>query len=460
MVCEMQVASNGQVKSHRFFQGVMRSHARLIYDDVAALLNGDKALRDKYHALVPHLENLYDLYHQFQKRRARRGAIEFETTETVIEFGPEKKIDRIVPLLRNDAHKLIEECMIAANICAAEYLEKHEIPTLYRVHESPKQEKLADLRAFLKDLGLSLPGGEKPEAKHYAKVLEEVRDRPDWHLIQTVMLRSLNQAVYSPDNVGHFGLALEHYAHFTSPIRRYPDLLVHRAIKHVLSGKAPEAFRYEHADMVHFGESCSMTERRADDATRDVVDWLKCEYMMDKVGEEFPGIITGVTSFGLFVELEEIYVEGLVHITALRNDYYRFDPVKHSLIGERTNEMYRLADTVQVRVVRVDLDEKRIDFELTQDFGAAGEGGKAEGKSGKKSGRKRSRSRKSKSGKSAGQTEGQAKQGAGTGDKTSAKKKSGAKTAKRTSQNASRNKGKSNSPVNSPKKKRSRDKRS
>ena len=477
MVCEMQVNSTGQVKSHRFFEGVMRSHARLIYDDVAALLEGDTALRDKYHALVPHLEDLYDLYHQFQKRRAKRGAIEFETTETVIQFGPEKKIDRIVPLVRNDAHKLIEECMIAANICAAEYLEQHEIPTLYRVHESPKQEKLADLRAFLKDLGLTLPGGEKPEAKHYAKVLEEVRGRPDWHLIQTVMLRSLNQAVYSPDNVGHFGLALEHYAHFTSPIRRYPDLLVHRAIKHVLSGKAPESFRYQHVDMVHLGESCSMTERRADDATRDVVDWLKCEFMMDKVGDEFSGIITGVTSFGLFVELEEIYVEGLVHITALRNDYYRFDPVKHSLIGERTHEMYRLADTVQVRVVRVDLDEKRIDFELLEQPGASEKsgakadrksGGKSGERSGKKSGRKRSRSRSRKKDTGAVSAEGAASAGREKTDKAASvqnKKSAGKKQAatkitetKKTAKRASRNKGKSNSPVNSSKKKRGRGK--
>jgi len=463
MVCEMQVTGTGQVKSHRFFQGVMRSHARLIYDDVAALLNGDRALREKYRALVPHLENLYDLYQQFQKRRARRGAIEFETTETVIQFGPDKKIDRIVPLIRNDAHKLIEECMIAANICAAEYLEHHEIPALYRIHESPKQEKLTDLRAFLRDLGLTLPGGENPEAKHYAKVLEQVRDRPDWHLIQTVMLRSLNQAVYSPDNVGHFGLALEHYAHFTSPIRRYPDLLVHRAIKHVLSGKKPESFRYEHEDMVHMGESCSMTERRADDATRDVVDWLKCEYMMDKVGDEFRGIITGVTSFGLFVELEDIYVEGLVHITALRNDYYRFDPVKHCLIGERTHEIYRLADTVQVRVVRVDLDEKRIDFELMECLPTSTVTGQGKGK-GKK------RSRKAISSKSDSGQETRSKKGSSRTDKRNTAKNTAKKTGKKSvkssankkvakkkkaAKRTSRNRGKANSPV----KKRSRKKR-
>jgi ribonuclease R len=220
-------------------------------------------------------------------------------------------------------------------------------------------------------MGLSLSGGNDPQPKHYAKLLSQVRARPDWHLIQTVMLRSLNQAVYSPDNTGHFGLALEAYAHFTSPIRRYPDLLVHRAIKHVLAGKAPSRFAYTNNDMLHHGENCSMTERRADEATRDVVDWLKCEYMMDKVGEEFDGFVTGVTSFGIFVELEEIYAEGLVHVTSLKNDYYHFDPVNHCLIGERTRKKYRLSDRVQVRVARVDLDEKKIDFELIQHYGGA-----------------------------------------------------------------------------------------
>ena len=209
-----------------------------------------------------------------------------------------------------------------------------------------------------------MAGGSEPEPKHYGKLLAQVRNRPDWHLIQTVMLRSLNQAVYSPDNLGHFGLALDVYAHFTSPIRRYPDLLVHRAIKHVLSGKSPEQFVYSYNDMQTLGENCSMTERRADEATRDVMDWLKCEYMMDKVGEEFDGIITSVTSFGLFVELQDIYVEGLVHVTSLKRDYYHFDPIKRCLIGERTNKQFRLTDKVRVRVARVDLDEKKIDFEL------------------------------------------------------------------------------------------------
>lgn len=371
MVCEMHVTTTGRVKKYRFFEAVMRSHARLIYDDVAALLDGDKALRKKYKKLVPQLENLYALFKAFLKQRTRRGAIEFETTETVIEFGEQKKIERIVPLRRNDAHRLIEECMIAANVCAADYLAQNDMPTLYRIHDAPAEDKLVDLRDFLKSLGLTMAGGNEPEPKHYGKLLAQVRNRPDWHLIQTVMLRSLNQAVYSPDNMGHFGLALDAYAHFTSPIRRYPDLLVHRAIKHVLSQKAVEQFIYTYNDMQALGETCSMTERRADEATRDVMDWLKCEYMMDKVREEFDGIITSVTGFGLFVELQDIYVEGLVHVTSLKRDYYHFDPIKHCLIGERTNKQYRLTDKVRVQVVRVDLDEKKIDFELIKDYGSS-----------------------------------------------------------------------------------------
>ena len=394
MVCEMQISPGGIIDAYEFYEAVMCSHGRLLYDDVAAVIDGDTGVREQYRSLVPHLLELHKLYGALLKRRSGRGAIDFETTETVIEFGEEKKIERILPLQRNDAHKLIEECMIAANISAAKYLQRHEVPALYRVHEPPKKEKFDDLRVFLKDLGLTMPGG-KPTAKKYGKMLTQVRECPEWHLIQTVMLRSLNQAVYSPDLVGHFGLALESYAHFTSPIRRYPDLLVHRAIKHVLSGKAAERFRYSEANMAALGEACSMTERRADEATRDVVDWLKCEYMMDKVGEAFSGVITGVTSFGLFVELNDIYVEGLVHITALNNDYYQFDPVKHRLMGERSRRTFRLADQAKVRVVRVDLDEKRIDFDLVSGGMRAGsdtaftKGRKAEGKSKKHRGKGR-----------------------------------------------------------------------
>jgi len=419
MVCEMIVGSGGKVKSHRFFEGLMRSHARLTYDQVAAMLDGDKTLCEEYAAQLPHLQNLHNLYRVFDRRRKRRGAIEFETTETTIVFGEGKKIDCIVPLVRNDAHKMIEECMIAANVEAAKFLAANGMPTLYRVHESPKEDKLTDLRAFLSELGLKLPGGDTPEAQNYSKLLAEVRERPDAHLIQTVMLRSLKQAVYSPENKGHFGLSLAEYAHFTSPIRRYPDLLVHRAIRHVLRsggakkksgmarvtsalkklvGSGPaKTFHYGTADMQRLGESCSMTERRADEATRDVTDWLKCEYMMDKVGEDFDGIVTSVLGFGLFVELADIYVEGLVHITSLRNDYYHFDAAKHTLTGEHSRKSYQLGGRVRVKVVRVDLDDKKIDFEMLDDEGAslpserpARDGKKKAGKKGAQRSRKKS----------------------------------------------------------------------
>lgn len=254
--------------------------------------------------------------------------------------------------------------MIAANVAAAEFLLSHQMPVVYRVHSGPNEEKLNNLRAFLRELGLRLGGKENPEPKHYAKLLESVRERPDAHLIQTVLLRSLSQAVYSPENTGHFGLAVGAYTHFTSPIRRYPDLLVHRAIRHVLRHTPIERLDYTAADMVMHGEHCSMTERRADDATRDAVDWLKCEYMQNKIGQEFDGVISAVTNFGIFVELKNVYVEGLVHVTALRNDYYQFDQAKHRLMGERTRTIYRLADNIRVRVVRVDLNHKKIDFEL------------------------------------------------------------------------------------------------
>jgi ribonuclease R len=381
MACEMYINHEGKVTRSRFMQAVMRSHARLTYDEVAAMLvERHTKIRARYEPLLENLEELYDLYKVLRKLRNGRGAIDFETTETRIVFGADRKIERIVPVERNDAHKIIEECMIAANVCAARFLARHKLPTLYRVHEGPQSDKLTDLREFLGELGLSLGGGEKPQASEYAKLLKKIEERPDAHLIQTVMLRSLSQARYSPDNIGHFGLAHDEYLHFTSPIRRYPDLLVHRAIRHHLqsSGRstngggkmrrapraATSAFAYSESDMQSLGEHCSTTERRADDATRDAVDWLKCEYMMDKVGEEYAGIVSSVTSFGIFVELEEIYVEGLVHITALHNDYYHFDPAGHRLRGERTGKVYRLGDEVRVRVVRVDLDERKLDFEL------------------------------------------------------------------------------------------------
>jgi ribonuclease R len=365
MVCEIYVNGDGKVIRSRFFEGVMRSHARLTYTEVAAMLVDDDApLRRKHAQLLPHLQDLHDLYRVLRRARETRGAIDFDTTETRIVFGPERKIERIVPLVRNDAHRLIEECMIAANVCASRFLLRRRVPALFRVHARPSEEKLADVRAFLGELGLELGGGSEPAAADYARLLQRVRARSDAHLIQTVLLRSLAQAVYSASNTGHFGLALESYAHFTSPIRRYPDLQVHRSIRHALTDGKAGAAEALPDDLSGLGEHCSATERRADEATRDAIHWLKCEYMMDRVGEEFAGIITGTTSFGLFVELEEIYVDGLIHVTALPRDYYHFDPIGHRLRGERRGVVYRLGDRVRVRVLRVDLDERKIDLEL------------------------------------------------------------------------------------------------
>ncbi len=365
MVCELDIGPRGKVNGHRFHEAVMRSAARLTYDQVNALVvEKDAALRRKHKALLPHLDDLYQLYQLFARRRQQRGAIEFESTETRIVFAENRKIERIVATERNDAHRLIEEFMVAANVAAAQFLLQHKIPALYRVHEPPSAEKLDDVRAFLGELGLQLGGGEKPDPGDYARLLAACQGREDAHLIQTVLLRSMRLAVYSPVNIGHFGLAFDAYTHFTSPIRRYPDLLVHRAIRHLLRGKPVSRFPYSGERMAELGEHCSMTDRRADEATRDAISWLKCEYMMDKVGEEFEGVISAVTSFGLFVELKGIYVEGLVHITELKRDYYHYDPTGHRLKGERTGQVFRLGNPVKVKVMRVDLDEKKIDFNL------------------------------------------------------------------------------------------------
>ncbi len=365
LFCEMIIGPRGRLKDFEFKRGVMRSWARLTYTEVATMVvDGDAQARDHYPKLVEHLDNLYNVYQALRQARDRRGTIDFDVPETKIIFGDQRKIERIVPSERNDAHRLIEECMIAANVAAARFLVRHRMPTLFRVHHGPTLEKLADLREFLKEFGLGLDGGDTPEPKHYHKLLQAIRQRPDAHLIQTVMLRSLSQAQYALENNGHFGLALDAYVHFTSPIRRYPDLLVHRAIAHVIAGGKPREFLYNQESMVHFGEHCSMTERRADDATRAAIDWLKCEYMLDKIGWDMPGTVSNVLSFGLFVQLDDVHIDGLVHITSLDNDYYRFDAASHRLTGERSGQVYRLGDRVHVRVMRVDLDERKIDFQL------------------------------------------------------------------------------------------------
>ncbi|WP_251977842.1 ribonuclease R [Salinicola avicenniae] len=385
MVCEMNISQNGTISRYKFYEAVMRSHARLTYNDVGTILQAPEseegqALRERYRDLIPSLENLHSLYKVLRKAREARGAIDFETTETQIVFNDERKIEKIVPRTRNDAHKLIEECMLAANVATARFLDKHDLPALYRIHEAPAAERLENLRVFLGELGLTLGGGDEPSPKDYQALREVIKDRPDADIIQTVMLRSMSQAVYSPHNEGHFGLAYQAYAHFTSPIRRYPDLLVHRAIRSVVRGprqtqtvmraeaapvEKPSTWcPYTFEQMLELGEHCSMTERRADDATRDVTDWLKCEFLSDKVGEVYEGTIASVTQFGIFVRLDEVYVEGLVHVTSLPSDYYHYEAEKHRLKGERSGVAYRLGDGVTVRVARVDLDDRKIDFDL------------------------------------------------------------------------------------------------
>ena len=364
MVCELKLGPRGKVNSWRFFEGVMRSRARLTYTKVAAIIDGDKRLRATYKSVLPYIEDLHELYGHLARRRQQRGAIDFDSTETRIVFGPDRKIESIVPVERNDAHRLIEECMIIANVAAGEFLVKHKIPGLFRVHAGPTGDKLIGLRDFLKEMGLELDGGDEPGPRDYARLLNSIKGRPEAQLIQTVMLRSLKQAVYTPENSGHFGLAVKAYSHFTSPIRRYPDLLLHRAVKHILHGGKGKDFRYSMDDMEQFGEHCSMTSRRADEAGWDVDAWLKAEYMLDKVGQQFTGIVTSVTSFGLFVQLQDVFVEGLVHVSSLNNDYYHFDPVRHRLSGERSGTIYALGTSIEVVVNRVDLEERRIDFAL------------------------------------------------------------------------------------------------
>ena len=360
MVCDANISTSGDIIDYRFYPAVMFSHARLTYNQVAAALyEGDAATRRELKPLLPHLENLDHLFRVLLKARAKRGAIDFETTETRMIFDENGKIEKIIPTVRNDAHRLIEECMLAANVCASDFLQTRKQPALYRIHEGPAPDRLERLRGFLAEFGLGLGGGDEPRAKDYAKLLESVKTRPDAALLQTVMLRSLKQAMYSPDNVGHFGLAYEAYTHFTSPIRRYPDLLVHRAIKAALAGK-----HYSPGDWEQVGLHCSGTERRADEATRDVVSWLKCWFMQDRVGDEFTGSVSSVVPFGLFVALDDVFIEGLIHISELGSDYFHYDDTRHELAGERTNMRYRLSDRVRVQVVRVDLETSKIDFRM------------------------------------------------------------------------------------------------
>ena len=372
MVCEITISAKGKMTDYQFYEAVMNSHARLTYNKVAKILEKDTALCERYASLVPHLQDLHDMYQALVKARQQRGAIEFETIESKFIFNALGRIERIEPVVRNDAHKIIEECMILANIASANFMEKHQEPALYRIHAVPSEEKLTAFRSFLAECGLSLSGGNKPTPMDYAQLLEQIKPRPDHELIQTMLLRSMSQAVYSADNIGHFGLALEEYAHFTSPIRRYPDLTLHRGIKYLLAKQKGSkrkttdtgGYHYQLEEMDLFGAHCSSTERRADDATREVADWLKCEYMQDHVGEEFDGVISSVTGFGFFVRLNDLFIDGLVHISGLANDYYLFDMPKQRLIGENSGVIFRIGDAVKVRVEAVSLEQKQIDFSL------------------------------------------------------------------------------------------------
>jgi len=363
MVCEMQIKRNGEIVRGRFYEGVMRSHARLTYTEVAEALESDVAPAHAGKGLMKHLRELNNLYEALAKARAARGTVAFDTQETRFLFDEGQKIERIVPTVRNRAHVIVEECMIAANVSAARFVLKHKRGALFRVHAPPSMEKIQTLRDFLATRGIPLGGGDDPQPADFQAVMELAEGRPDFVVIQTMMLRAMMQARYLPECDGHFGLALEEYAHFTSPIRRYPDLILHRAIKRALHQVPKRDEPLTHEVLEGLGAHCSTTERRADEATRDVALWLKCEYMQQHLGDTFPGTITGVAPFGVFVTLDNIYVEGLVHVTALDNDYYEHDPVQGRFIGRRSGRTYALGDALAVQVARVSLDERRIDLE-------------------------------------------------------------------------------------------------
>jgi len=374
LVCTMDINAQGTIKRFEFFEAVIHSHARLIYDEVAAVVfDGAKPGNKPIARVLDELQRLKAVYRALEKARRRRHAIEFETREVIFQYNRDRKIEAIVPYQRNQAHMLIEECMIAANICAARLLKKKKLPTLYRIHEGINADKLPNLQEFLGSFGIALTS-ENPSPTDIAKIVEQARRRPESDMIQTVVLRTLLQASYSPDaKSGHFGLALKDYAHFTSPIRRYPDLLVHRAIKHWIKHQDRAGFAYDLARMTALGESCSRYERRAEDATRDAADWLKCEFLQKHIGNQYSGIVTSVTNFGLFVQLDDLLIDGLVHVTALKRDYYHFDPAHHCLVGELTGRRYRLGDRLLVEVVRVDMEDRKIDFDLVAVVGEPSE---------------------------------------------------------------------------------------
>ena len=438
MVCEMTISAQGILEEFQFYEAVMNSHARLTYNKVWKILQGDKEMHQRYEAHVPHLRNLHDLYRGLKKSRAKRGAIEFETQEVKFVFNAQRKIENIVPLVRNDAHKLIEECMIMANVSAALMLEKHEAPALYRIHDKPDADRLTAFTSYLSEIGITHRIVDDAEPSAFTDVVLKTKGRVDEELIQTMLLRSMKQAVYDGDNVGHFGLALEAYAHFTSPIRRYPDLVVHRALKSIIAKQQGKksvsgSKSYTVDEIEQLGEQCSMTERRADDATRDVADWLKCEFMLDHVGDTFEGVVSSVTNFGLFIRLTEYHIDGLVHITSLDDDYYQFDDVKMALVGESGHNQFRLGDTVLVQVAAVNLDERKIDLLFDKSMLRSPGGKKGKAKPSKKAAGKGKRGPKpaSNKGGGTGQEKGPAKTPAKGGAKSPAKAGKSDKTSRR-----------------------------
>jgi len=359
MACEMEIDSLGTLLEYKFYSAVMLSHARLTYTEVNKMLENKKStLRKKYKKIESNIDFLYGLYQTLRISRQKRGVMDFDRIESQILFDDQGKIENIIARKRNDAHRLIEECMLMANQAAAKYLQKENEDFLYRVHPKPTPEKVEITKQFLTAIDLRLEWGLEPDSSDFAKLLKNAAGREDENIIKTVVLRTMKQATYTPNNEGHFGLAFEDYVHFTSPIRRYPDLLVHRAIKRALAKKHRERSK----KMVELGAHLSMTERRADDASRDVEQWLKCEYMRDKVGESFNGVISGVAGFGLFVELTEVFVEGLISVRDLKEDYFNFDDIHHQLKGQRGGRIYRLGDLISVKVASVNLDDRKIEF--------------------------------------------------------------------------------------------------
>ena len=400
MVCEMTITAKGKMTEHIFYEGVIHSHARLTYNQVDAFLNTPHTplgeyLPQQYPAVAPAIINLANLYRVLINARATRGALDFESKEVTFEFNDQRKIAKIHPVIRNDAHRLIEECMLLANVATARFLESHQLPVLFRVHDGPKENKLASMREFLTSKGLTLGGGAKPKPKHYEQLLTKIDGRKDANAIRMVLLRSLGQARYSADNKGHFGLSYDAYTHFTSPIRRYPDLLVHRAIRSIIhhptkigsiskrikkllgfgyddvrratlphTPSQQSQYRYNKNEMVDLAEHCSVLSRRADKASWDVEAALKCHYMQDKIGHEFSGIISTVTHFGLFIELDGTQIEGLIPINGLDNDYFNYDAPSQTLKAENSKRTYAIGDTLTVAIARVDMETHKIELAI------------------------------------------------------------------------------------------------